>query len=47
MNIIFSENKGEYLNKNSEKIIKSSTKEEIKEISESLDETTLIERKEN
>ena len=47
MKIVFSENTGEYLNKNSDNAIKSSTKEKIKEISESVEEPTFINREEN
>ena len=42
MNLVFSENTGEYLNKKSEKIIESSNLDEIKESSLDINETNLI-----
>ena len=44
MNIIFSKNTGEYLNKKSEKTIESSNLEEIKESSEILNEPNFIDK---
>ena len=44
MNIIFSKNTGEYLNKKSEKAIESSNLEEIKESSEILNEPNFIDK---
>ena len=44
MEIVFSENNGEYLNKKSQNIITSSTKEKIKEITEITEETNLTNR---
>ena len=42
MNLVFSENTGQYLNKNPEKVIESSDKENIQEISQSIDELNPI-----
>jgi len=44
MNLVFSENTGEYLNKKSEKSIKSSNLNQIKESSENIYETTSIDK---
>ena len=44
MNLVFSENTGEYLNKKSEKSIKSSNLSQIDEISENIYETKSIEK---
>ena len=45
MNIIFSKNTGEYLNKKPEKAIESSNLEEIEESSENLNEANFIDKK--
>ena len=42
MNLVFSENTGEYLNKKSEKSIESSNLNQIEETSESIYETNSI-----
>ena len=47
MNLVFSENTGEYLNKKSQKIISSSNKEKIEENSENKIEKNLIIKKKN
>ena len=47
MNLVFSENNGEYLNKKDEKSIKSSTLEKIDELSENINETNLIDKEIN
>ena len=44
MNLVFSENTGEYLNKKSEKSIESSNLSQIKEISENIYETNSIDK---
>ena len=44
MNLVFSENTGEYLNKKSEKSIKSSNLSQIEEISENIYETNSIDK---
>ena len=44
MNLVFSENTGEYLNKKSEKSIESSNLNQIKEISENIYETNSIDK---
>ena len=44
MKVVFSKNNGEYLNKNSENSIKSSNKEEIKEIGEAIEDRTVVDR---
>ena len=45
MNLVFSENTGEYLNKKSEKSIESSNLSQIEEISENIYETNSIDKK--
>ena len=45
MNLVFSENTGEYLNKKSEKSIESSNLKQIEEISENIYETNSIDKK--
>ena len=47
MQIVFSKNTGEYLNKKPQDAINSSSKESIKEISERIDEISLIDNEEN
>ena len=42
MNVVFSESTGEYLNKNSQKEISSSSKEKFKEIGESIEQPNLM-----
>ena len=44
MNLVFSENTGEYLNKKSEKSIESSKLSQIEEISENIYETNSIDK---
>ena len=44
MNLVFSENTGEYLNKKSEKSIESSNLSQIEEISENIYETNSIDK---
>ena len=44
MNLVFSENTGEYLNKKSEKSIESSNLNQIKESSENIYETNPIDK---
>jgi NAD(P)H-quinone oxidoreductase subunit K len=44
MNLVFSENTGEYLNKKSEKSIVSSSLNQIEETSESIYETNSIDK---
>ena len=47
MNLVFSENNGEYLNKKYEKSIKSSSLEKIDELSENINETNLKDKEIN
>ena len=47
MNIVFSENNGEYLNKNNVEMISSSEKQNIMEIAEKVDKEPLINTKED
>ena len=47
MNLVFSENTGEYLNKTSSNVIPSSKKEKISELPEISTETKSINRKED
>ena len=47
MKVVFSQNTGEYLNKKRENIIKPSSKEEVKEISEYIEVETSINKEEN
>ena len=42
MNLVFSENTGEYLNKYSDNVITSSKKEKITELSENSEKTEII-----
>jgi len=42
MNLVFSENTGEYLNKTSDKVIPSSEKEKITELPENNEKTEII-----
>ena len=47
MNIVFSENTGEYLNKTSAKVIPSSKKEKITELPENTEKDEIIDTLEN
>ena len=47
MNLVFSENTGEYLNKATTKIIPSSTKEKITELPENSEKTQIINSEED
>ena len=47
MNLVFSENTGEYLNKSSMNIIPSSKKEKITELPEKNEKTEIIDTAEN
>ena len=47
MNLVFSENTGEYLNKNSTNTIPSSKKEKITELSENSEKAEIIDTVEN
>ena len=44
MNLVFSENTGEYLNKKTEKSIKSSNLKQIEEISKNVNEANLLDK---
>ena len=47
MNLVFSENTGEYLNKTSDNVITSSKKEKITELPENTDKAEIIDTVEN
>ena len=47
MNLVFSENTGEYLNKTSDNVITSSKKEKITELPENTDKAEIIDTLEN
>ena len=47
MNLVFSENTGEYLNKSSANVIPSSKKEKITELPENTEKSEIIETVEN
>ena len=47
MNLVFSENTGEYLNKTSANVIPSSKKEKITELPENTEKTKVINTEEN
>ena len=47
MNLVFSENTGEYLNKTSANVISSSKKEKITELPENTDKAEIIDTLEN
>ena len=47
MNLVFSENTGEYLNKTSDNVIISSKKEKITELPENTDKAEIIDTVEN
>ena len=47
MNLVFSENTGEYLNKNSANIISASKKEKITELPEKSEKTEIINTEED
>ena len=47
MNLVYSENTGEYLNKTSAKVIPSSKKEKITELPENTEKAEIIDTEEN
>ena len=47
MNLVFSENTGEYLNKTSKEVISSSQKQKITELPENTEKTEIINSEEN
>ena len=47
MNLVFSENTGEYLNKTSDKVIPSSKKEKIIELPENSNKTEIVNTEED
>ena len=47
MNLVFSENTGEYLNKKSTDVISSSQKQQITELPENTEKTEIINSEEN
>ncbi len=47
MNLVFSENTGEYLNKTSDNVITSSKKEKITKLPENTEKTEIIDTEEN